>query len=100
MYHYGVAVDANGNVYVADSGNSRIQVFTSTGTYLAQWISVVPWGVAEFGEKGVDYEIYSYLEHTPSPDARDRDLLDRVKFFIADPDVDKLALDSTAPLTA
>jgi DNA-binding beta-propeller fold protein YncE len=34
---HGVAVDASGNVYVADSGNDRIQKFTSTGTYLTQW---------------------------------------------------------------
>lgn len=32
-----VAVDASGNVYVADYGNSRIQKFTSNGGYLAQW---------------------------------------------------------------
>jgi DNA-binding beta-propeller fold protein YncE len=31
---YGVAVDASGNVYVADSDNERIQEFTATGTYL------------------------------------------------------------------
>ncbi|MCW4029718.1 MAG: hypothetical protein NWE92_08745 [Candidatus Bathyarchaeota archaeon] len=33
----GVAVDSSGNVYVADSGNSRIQKFTSDGTYISQW---------------------------------------------------------------
>jgi len=33
----GVATDAAGNVYVADSGNNRIQKFSSTGTYLTQW---------------------------------------------------------------
>jgi len=33
----GVATDAAGNVYVADPGNSRIQKFTSTGTYITQW---------------------------------------------------------------
>lgn len=32
---YGVAVDAGGNVYVADSDNERIQEFTGTGTYVA-----------------------------------------------------------------
>jgi hypothetical protein len=33
----GVAVDSSGNVYVADSGNNRIQKFDSSGKYLTQW---------------------------------------------------------------
>ena len=33
----GVAVDTSGNVYVADSGNNRIQKFDSNGTYITQW---------------------------------------------------------------
>ena len=33
----GIAVDASGNVYVADSGNHRIQKFTSAGGYITQW---------------------------------------------------------------
>ena len=33
----GVAVDASGNVYVADFGNHRVQKFTDTGAYLTQW---------------------------------------------------------------
>jgi DNA-binding beta-propeller fold protein YncE len=33
----GMAVDAGGNVYVADYGNHRVQKFSPTGTYLAQW---------------------------------------------------------------
>src|SRR5436190_20760937 len=33
----GVATDASGNVYVADTRNHRIQKFTDTGTYLMQW---------------------------------------------------------------
>jgi DNA-binding beta-propeller fold protein YncE len=33
----GIAVDALGNVYVADDGNNRIQKFDSTGTYITQW---------------------------------------------------------------
>lgn len=33
----GVALDAGGNVYVADTGNHRIQKFTSAGTYVSQW---------------------------------------------------------------
>lgn len=33
---YGVVVDAGGQVYVVDGGNSRIQVFDSQGTFLRQ----------------------------------------------------------------
>ncbi|MEQ1917804.1 MAG: Ig-like domain-containing protein [Elusimicrobiota bacterium] len=32
-----VAVDANGDIYAADSGNHRIQVFNSAGTFLRQF---------------------------------------------------------------
>ncbi|MBI5095677.1 MAG: SMP-30/gluconolactonase/LRE family protein [Candidatus Hydrogenedentes bacterium] len=38
----GVAVDTKDKVYVADSGNNRIQVFTSSGTYLTQWGKLGP----------------------------------------------------------
>jgi len=34
---WGVAADANANVYVVDYGNHRVQKFTDTGTYLTQW---------------------------------------------------------------
>jgi hypothetical protein len=33
----GIAVDSFGNVYVADTGNSRIQKFTSTGAFITKW---------------------------------------------------------------
>jgi DNA-binding beta-propeller fold protein YncE len=33
----GIAVDSDGNVYVADSGNHRIQKFTSAGVFLKWW---------------------------------------------------------------
>jgi len=33
----GVAVDAAGFVYVADNGTSRIEKFTSDGTFISQW---------------------------------------------------------------
>ena len=33
----GVAVDKNGNVFVADPGNARIRKFTNTGTFLTKW---------------------------------------------------------------
>ena len=33
----GVAVDASGNVYVADTFNHRVQVFTSSGVFVTEW---------------------------------------------------------------
>ena len=49
-----VAVDSSGNVYVADTGNDRVEKFTSTGTFISQWGTSgtgpgqfnKPWGVA------------------------------------------------------
>ncbi len=32
-----IAADTSGNVYVADTGNNRIQKFSADGTYLGQW---------------------------------------------------------------
>src|SRR5207253_5630265 len=37
LYLSGVATDASGNVYVADSGNHRIQKFDANGTFLTTW---------------------------------------------------------------
>ncbi len=33
----GIATDASSNVYVADTGNSRIQKFSSDGAFIAKW---------------------------------------------------------------
>ena len=46
-----MAVDASGNVYVADSGNHRIQKFTSTGTFITKWGSLGS-GDGQFNEPG------------------------------------------------
>jgi|GEM_PF-1854001 len=32
-----IAVDVNGNIYVSDTGNNRIQKFTNNGIYVTQW---------------------------------------------------------------
>ncbi|HIG56559.1 MAG TPA: 6-bladed beta-propeller [Candidatus Latescibacteria bacterium] len=36
---HGIAVDENERVFVADRSNSRIQIFDSTGTFIAEWKS-------------------------------------------------------------
>jgi streptogramin lyase len=45
----GVAVDSIGNVYVADTGNSRVQKFTSDGNFLEAW-GTVGSGDGQFNE--------------------------------------------------
>jgi DNA-binding beta-propeller fold protein YncE len=50
----GIAVDLSGNVYVADSGNNRIQKFDSNGHFITSWGKTgsengnfsVPYGIA------------------------------------------------------
>ena len=36
----GIAVDANGNIYVADEGNNRIQKFSPDGALITRWGSL------------------------------------------------------------
>jgi DNA-binding beta-propeller fold protein YncE len=38
-YPRGIAVDSSGNVYVADTGNYRIQKFDSSGNFITKWVS-------------------------------------------------------------
>jgi hypothetical protein len=52
--------------------------------------NVTPWGVSELAEEGSAYEIYHYLEHTPAPDLDDPVLLEPVRFFFDDPNMDFL----------
>jgi RHS repeat-associated protein len=42
---WGIAIDSNGNVWVADRANNRIQKFSSTGSYLAQYTVERPAGL-------------------------------------------------------
>jgi uncharacterized protein (TIGR03663 family) len=70
-YPRAVAVDSGGRIYVADSGNNRVQIFDSNGTFLRQWGSTCkldtgegcqgdgrgqfnePWGIAVDGQGNV-----------------------------------------------
>lgn len=57
----GIAVDSQGNVYVADSQNHRIQKFDSEGTFITAWGSPgeapgqfsEPWGIAVGGDDNI-----------------------------------------------
>jgi hypothetical protein len=43
---HSIAVDAAGNVYVADRGNDRIQIFDNNGTFKSQITGIgVPWAI-------------------------------------------------------
>ena len=42
---YDVAIDRDGNIYVADTYNDRVQVFTSDGTFLFSWATDKPLGI-------------------------------------------------------
>src|SRR5215217_7164038 len=33
----GVAIDSQGNVYVLDAGNNRVQKFSNNGTFIIKW---------------------------------------------------------------
>jgi hypothetical protein len=52
---------------------------------------VMGWAIGEFAEAGASYEIYAYLEQTRSPDAADRNLLERIRYFVDDPRLEYVA---------
>jgi peptidylamidoglycolate lyase len=54
---HGLALDAQGRVYVADRGNARLQIFDGTGKFLAEWKGAQlgrPWAV----RIGTDGSVY------------------------------------------
>ncbi len=57
----GVALDGSGSVYVADSGNNRIQVFTGTGEFVRAW-GTEGTGNGEFrGPRGVAVDTDNFV---------------------------------------
>lgn len=54
---HGIAIGADGRVYVADRDNARLQVFDADGRFIAEWFSPElghPWAVAV----GADGHVY------------------------------------------
>ncbi len=49
---------------------------------------LLPWAITDLAATGADYEIYDYLERTASPDPADPDLIERIRYFVEDPDLD------------
>ena len=43
---------------------------------------IAPWGIDEHGARAIVYEILDYVERTPSPDAADPVLRERLEFYV------------------
>jgi tripartite motif-containing protein 71 len=50
---HGNEIDPQGNVYITDQGNSRVQKFTSNGTFITKWGSEGS-GNAQFSMQSAD----------------------------------------------
>jgi hypothetical protein len=65
---HGIAIDAQGNVYVADEGNRRIQIFDGNGTFKTQWLNVgTPTAVCMTPVAGGNRQ-YLYVAHSGDSD--------------------------------
>jgi len=54
---------------------------------------IVPWGIDEFNERAIHYEILNYIAKTPDPKGDDPALLERLRFFAGDSlDVDRASV--------
>jgi hypothetical protein len=63
-----IAVDAQGNVYVADLGNKRIQVFDNDGNFKTQFGDVgAPWAICI----SPGSQQYLYSSNSNPPDSMD-----------------------------
>ena len=69
---HAVWIDREGNVYVVDRNNSRVQVFTGTGQFLSQWTDMeYPTGIWMDSEETVYVcEGSSHRPVTPTPTPR------------------------------
>lgn len=66
----GIAVAPNGNVFIAELANSRVQYFTATGSHLGMWGTKgsgpgefdYPWGIAvsRTGERVYTAEMHNH----------------------------------------
>lgn len=52
---------------------------------------VIEWAIHQFAATGAAYEMYAYLETTTSPDPANVELLERIRFFKEDPDLEFVA---------
>jgi DNA-binding beta-propeller fold protein YncE/predicted membrane-bound mannosyltransferase len=69
---WGIAVDQNGFVYVADTWNHRIQKFSPQGTYITQWgfFGQGESGDAFWGPRDIVIDPYGYLLVTDTGNKR------------------------------
>ena len=71
-----VAIDAQGNVYVADIGNKRIQVFDGDGNYKSQFKDI---GVPQTMCMTTGATQYLYIAHSGDPEGMDDATIYKVK---------------------
>lgn len=65
---YGIAIDSSGNIWVADTGNSRIEEFSSTAGYL-RTLGSYGTGPGQFnGEMGLAFDNSRERRVTPEND--------------------------------